>query len=196
MTISLCIFLFPMTGTSSVATVTTQNIVPAIPPPPPPPPTGGPPILDIETANRVIENAFGASSSNNIPKDSLTSEIMNNHLNNIVETSSNSTDTIKPQRISSNNINRDQTEPQTAASRTSVESSSSVNSKTTTMMATKSFVTSPAATVSTPQTPPEDKPLNLSASKVLHTSNQQIIDHFIDKLLSTGAEGVKISFHD
>lgn len=39
-----------------------------------------------------------------------------------------------------------------------------------------------------PPTPPEDKPLNLSSSKVLHASNQQIIDHFIDKLLSSGGE--------
>jgi len=34
----------------------------------------------------------------------------------------------------------------------------------------------------------EDKPLNLSSSKVLRASNQQIIDHFIDKLLTTGSE--------
>lgn len=34
----------------------------------------------------------------------------------------------------------------------------------------------------------EDKPLNLSSSKVLHASHQQIIDHFIDKLLSSGGE--------
>ena len=34
----------------------------------------------------------------------------------------------------------------------------------------------------------DDKPLNLSSSKVLRASNQQIIDHFIDKLLTTGAE--------
>jgi hypothetical protein len=42
-----------------------------------------------------------------------------------------------------------------------------------------------------PATPPEDKPLNLSSSKVLHASNQQIIDHFIDKLLTSSecAEG-------
>ncbi len=47
-----------------------------------------------------------------------------------------------------------------------------------------------AVDLSTPQTPPsEDKPLNLSSSKVLHTSNQHIIDHFIDKLLSSGTDG-------
>lgn len=34
----------------------------------------------------------------------------------------------------------------------------------------------------------EEKPLNLSSSKVLHASHQQIIDHFIDKLLSSGGE--------
>ena len=34
----------------------------------------------------------------------------------------------------------------------------------------------------------DDKPLNLSSSKVLRASNQQIIDHFIDKLLTTGGE--------
>lgn len=34
----------------------------------------------------------------------------------------------------------------------------------------------------------EDIPLNLSSSRVLQTSNQQIIDHFIDKLLNTGGE--------
>ena len=35
----------------------------------------------------------------------------------------------------------------------------------------------------------EDKPLNLSSSKVLHTSNQQIIDHFIDKWLGSSSTG-------
>ncbi len=35
----------------------------------------------------------------------------------------------------------------------------------------------------------DEKPLNLSSSTVLHTSNQHIIDHFIDKLLSTGIDG-------
>lgn len=34
----------------------------------------------------------------------------------------------------------------------------------------------------------EEKPLNLSASKVLKASNQMIIDHFIDKLLTTGGK--------
>lgn len=35
----------------------------------------------------------------------------------------------------------------------------------------------------------EDKPLNLSSSKMLHTSNQQIIDHFIDKWLGSSHTG-------
>ena len=35
----------------------------------------------------------------------------------------------------------------------------------------------------------EDKPLNLSSSKVLHTSNQQIIDHFIDKCFESSQAG-------
>lgn len=51
---------------------------------------------------------------------------------------------------------------------------------------------SSGATVPSPtsqqQSMEEDKPLNLSSSKVLQASHQQIIDHFIDKLLSSGAE--------
>lgn len=47
---------------------------------------------------------------------------------------------------------------------------------------------SSAAALSPSPSVEEDKPLNLSSSKVLHASHQQIIDHFIDKLLSSGGE--------
>ncbi|KAI1289272.1 HMG box transcription factor BBX [Halotydeus destructor] len=45
----------------------------------------------------------------------------------------------------------------------------------------------PPISTSSPVTT-DDRPLNLSSSKVLHTSNQQIIDHFIAKLFNAGAE--------
>ena len=48
--------------------------------------------------------------------------------------------------------------------------------------------TVPNSPPSPTQSMEEDKPLNLSSSKVLHASHQQIIDHFIDKLLSSGGE--------
>lgn len=59
-------------------------------------------------------------------------------------------------------------------------------------LGTSSTPSSSSATVPSPssqqQSMEEDKPLNLSSSKVLHASHQQIIDHFIDKLLSSGGE--------
>jgi len=62
-------------------------------------------------------------------------------------------------------------------------------SKVNAMVASAALVAVPTSSAIPQSTsPPEDKPLNLSASKILQASNQQIIDHFIDKLLNTGGE--------
>ena len=73
-------------------------------------------------------------------------------------------------------------------SNSSCNSSSIANSHTNT-----SGLVSVSASISVPmeeddEDDDDDKPLNLSSSKVLRASNQQIIDHFIDKLLTTGGE--------
>ncbi|RWS05965.1 SOX transcription factor-like protein, partial [Dinothrombium tinctorium] len=133
-----------------------------------PPLVSGPPILDIDTMNRVIESALGGGNSNrsfnrsNDSSSAKNSEKESSTLCNV-----------------SDDQNKDKSErtkhQRTTNNLSSQTSSCSQNSSST--------FSNPDATSS------NDKPLNLSSSKVLHTSNQQIIDHYIDKLLSTAPTG-------
>ncbi|RWS31086.1 SOX transcription factor-like protein [Leptotrombidium deliense] len=126
-----------------------------------PPLIGGPPILDIDTMNRVIENAFGANPSNNSIQRS--NSVLSARNEKPMDERSGLGDrgiekcAIKNHQVTTNNVPTAsiQTAPNGVFRNTDANTSS------------------------------HDKPLNLSSSKVLHTSNQQIIDHFIDKLLST-----------
>ncbi|RWS31120.1 SOX transcription factor-like protein, partial [Leptotrombidium deliense] len=134
-----------------------------------PPPVGGPPILDIDTMNRVIENALGGGSCKGSFRRSNDTQ------------SSSSSSKHNSEKETSFRVNDNQNEDKTERSKHLTKTKSSVSS-----LASSSQMESteiPDANSS------NDKPLNLSSSKVLHTSNQQIIDHYIDKLLSTAPTG-------
>ncbi|XP_074596081.1 uncharacterized protein LOC141851259 [Brevipalpus obovatus] len=182
---------------------------------------GGPPILDIDTMNRVIESALGGSnstSSNHLPHrpsgsndielfsnesrnilgmnisppsklnsvpgegDSDNSNSNQDHAKNFIalmpsrstesaDSDKNGSDSIGLGTSKGANISRSNlfTEPNDSTSNATLANNNSSNSS-----------CSPGNNTS------GDKPLNLSSFKVLHTSNQQIIDHFIDKWLGPG----------
>lgn len=155
----------------------------------------GPPILDIETANRVIENALSGSLSSNSAsnssdtsreKSAFNSDIINGHINSVIEQH-----TIETREQEALERSSQKTHSEVGNTTSNANQSTSVD---------KSATNSISNQVSSPM-PSEDeeleddnnvddeKPLNLSASTVLHTSNQHIIDHFIDKLLSTPIDG-------
>lgn len=163
----------------------------------------GPPILDIETANRVIENALSgslsvSSTSNSVntnrEQSAFNADIINGHINSVLEQHTIETRELEALERSSHN-------------RCPITDTSNHSNTSNTTQSTTNVDKSPTNSISNPVPPsphtmpsdvepePEeenneddDKPLNLSASTVLHTSNQHIIDHFIDKLLSTGTE--------
>lgn len=121
----------------------------------------GPPVLDIDTMNRVIENALGGGSGTTSVAPSSNSR--NKSLNR--NSWENSNDLI---------ISTENPIPTTTSSSSNSLSFSSSSSNS--IKANNSSNSSA-----------EDRPLDYSASKVLHTSNQQIIDHFIDKWLGASA---------
>lgn len=156
----------------------------------------GPPILDIETANRVIEDALsGVSSVPSNPanisreKSAFNSDIINGHINHVLEQHTIETRELEALERSSHKSHSDTNNGSNANQSTTVD-----NSATNSISHPVSHPVSPP-TASEEEELEEDheeddeKPLNLSSSTVLHTSNQNIIDHFIDKLLSTGIDG-------
>ena len=159
----------------------------------------GPPILDIETANRVIENALSGSLSStpsnpasiSREKSAFNSDIINGHINHVLEQHTIETQELEALELSSQKSHSETNSGQNANQSTSVDKS-----------ATNSIshpVSSPIASEEEMEEDHEeddDKPLNLSSSTVLHTSNQNIIDHFIDKLLSTGIDGKSLFCND
>ena len=156
----------------------------------------GPPILDIETANRVIENALSGSLSSNLvsnpsdtprEKSAFNSDIINGHINSVIE--QHTIETRELEALERSSHNKSHSEATNNAS--NANQSTSVDKIATNIIS--NMVSSPIPSeeeeMEDDTNEDDEKPLNLSASKVLHTSNQHIIDHFIDKLLSTGLEG-------
>jgi len=140
-------------------------------------PTGGPPILDMDTASLVIERALSGAVSNSLPGLSesafTAADFIGGHKNSTA---------IETPRNVSDSIGRESEYDFQTNIKTSRDSDLSVS-----VPSTSNSILSLSSPVNDPNDPPsDDKPLNLSSSKVLHTSNQHIIDHFIDKLLSTG----------
>lgn len=169
-------------------------------------PAGGPPILDIETANRVIENALNGSSCGLKANESFNSELISDHFDSCMESHSkelainNSLKASEKERMNMNHnsTDEDSDEPESKRDKgdreehsdTSPPPSKFVNSHYSLNVASTSARSSHSPKEPVPD---DEKPLNLSSSTVLHTSNQHIIDHFIDKLLSSGSDGKKIT---
>lgn len=172
------------------------------------------PVLDVETMNRVIVDALSSNGPNPSPS-TYTNGMFDTKSSSRTDGSSEPAGrgrSSPPDPGSSDDsvvhvvnggtagaITSDSVSSLTAASLLNAESQLPIGSATKAIASAKSAAASSAAAVSgivsvttsisaPPPTPPEDKPLNLSSSKVLHASNQQIIDHFIDKLLSSGGE--------
>lgn len=179
--------------------------------------------MDIETANRVIENALGGlsscSSSSSLfgsrsaaCESAFNSELISGHINSVIN------DARAEEEKEAAEIRRGIESPVKDRYRASAgHSSASGESGSSRAMASTSLnsnsngnggssakrTLSPLSSNSSPpppQPPPthrassppvsdDEKPLNLSSSTVLHTSNQHIIDHFIEKMLNTGLEG-------
>ena len=208
-------FLFMITsGTTASATNSTTSTTTTCAP------TGGPPILDIETANRVIENALSGSISNQIAhgESAFNSELITGHINSVIEQHS------KEMRL--NEIANQRDDQHEQSSLNSGNSNAHLKASTSNNSATRSISSSPSKTTSSSSkitsssgkmtsssnkitssnkvtshqnkddndevSTDDEKPLNLSSSTVLHTSNQHIIDHFIEKMLNTGTEGNKV----
>lgn len=213
----------PTTSTTAGGSTTTTAPVAAAPKKEEKPqPTMGPPVLDIETMNRVIVDALaagpnpapssyisGKSKSGN--GDNLANDSLHNHLRLVAAGTGRSSPPEAGNTSASGKrasgagngsaASADHSHPTankvarleiTAESLREAESQSTlvtaptsvVSSKVVTSMVNAGATSSAAAG----QDAQDDRPLNLSASKVLHASNQQIIDHFIDKLLNTGGE--------
>lgn len=165
----------------------------------------GPPILDIETANRVIENALSGSlqsnstSNSNREQSAFNSDIINGHINSVLE--QHTIETARELEALEHSSRNDKSD--TMGSTSTGTSSLNPNNSTSVEKCTTNSISYPVRSSPVPPMPSdeevepeeenndeEEKPLNLSASTVLHTSNQHIIDHFIDKLLSTGIESM------
>ena len=170
------------------------------------------PVLDVETMNRVIVDALSSNGPNPSP-----STYTNGMFDTKSSRSEGSSETAGRGRSSppdqssdgghvtanggAGAITSESVASLTAASLLNAESQLPIGSATKAIASAKSAAAASTAAAAVsgivsvttsisapPPTPPEDKPLNLSSSKVLHASNQQIIDHFIDKLLSSGGE--------
>jgi len=142
----------------------------------------------------VIENALSGSVSNssysNSGQSAFNSDIISGHINSVIEQHTIETRELEALERSSNMRSRS---PSLTPNKKLSETGNS--------NLTQSTIVNNSATKSISVSPPpsdeedfeddndDEKPLNLSSSTVLHTSNQHIIDHFIDKLLSTGTEG-------
>jgi hypothetical protein len=168
----------------------------------------GPPILDIETANRVIENALsgclslnsGPNANANREQSAFNSDIINGHINHVLEQHSIETRELEALERSSQRSQAFDDLRASVGNGSATHANHATHSTSVDKSATNSISTNPV--LRSPHTPSdedepeednsadEEKPLNLSASTVLHTSNQHIIDHFIDKLLSTPIEGM------
>ena len=185
-------------------------------------PTGGPPILDIETANRVIENALSGSISNQIAhgESAFNSELITGHINSVIEQHSKEMrlNEIANQRddqheqsslnsgnsnahLKASTSNNSATRSISSSSSKITSSSGKITSSSGKITSSSSKITSSSSKTTSHQNKQDDndevstddeKPLNLSSSTVLHTSNQHIIDHFIEKMLNTGTEGNKV----
>ena len=177
--------------------------------------------MDIETANRVIENALSGSISNQIAhgESAFNSELITGHINSVIEQHSKEMrlneianqrdDQHEQSSLNSGNSNAhlkastsNNSATRNISSSSKITSSSSkITSSSSKITSSSSKITSSPSKIISHQNKQDDndevstddeKPLNLSSSTVLHTSNQHIIDHFIEKMLNTGTEGNKI----
>ena len=183
--------------------------------------------MDIETANRVIENALSGSISNQIAhgESAFNSELITGHINSVIEQHSKEMrlneianqrdDQHEQSSLNSGNSNahlkastsNNSATRSISSSSKIISSSGKITSSSGKITSSSSKITSSSKTTSSSSkttshqnkqddndevSTDDEKPLNLSSSTVLHTSNQHIIDHFIEKMLNTGIEGNKV----